>query len=139
MTGAGPMPDTAGCKTDPLLSKAEPISEAGGTSMEMRLRKGKIRCVAVLRERNEEKKIKNNSPAGIKVNEKREGGDAPSTGTRVTPEPVEKAAVRQVVPLQPLDDHTRADIHSAACASPHAEAGEQREEEGQAERDCYID
>lgn len=56
MTGAGPMPDTAGCKTDPLLSKAEPISEAGGTSMEMRLRKGKIRCVAVLRERGMRKK-----------------------------------------------------------------------------------
>jgi len=49
------MPDTAGSKPDPPLSKAEPISEAGGTSVEMYLRKGKTYCVALVREGSEEK------------------------------------------------------------------------------------
>lgn len=51
--GAGPKLDTAGSKTDSLLPKAEPNKEAGGTLMEKPLRKGKTRCVAVVRERNE--------------------------------------------------------------------------------------
>lgn len=47
-SGAGPMSDIAGPKTVPLLSKAESISEAGGTLMEKCLRKGKTCCVEVV-------------------------------------------------------------------------------------------
>lgn len=49
------MLDIAGSKTDPLLSKAEPISEAGGTLMEKCLRKDKTCFAEVVRERNEAK------------------------------------------------------------------------------------
>lgn len=83
-----------------------------------------------------QKPQQNNSPAGTKVNEKREGGSAPSTGAEVTLQPMEKAVLRQVVLLQLMEDCIRADIH---CAKLHAEAGEQCEEEGQAESKCYMD
>lgn len=43
--------------------------------------------------------------------------------------------LRQVVLLQPTEDHIRADIH---CTRPHAEAEEQCEEEGQSERSCVY-
>ncbi|KAK4806141.1 hypothetical protein QYF61_001064 [Mycteria americana] len=33
-----------------------------------------------------------------------------------------KTMVRQVVPLQPMEVHSRADIHPAACGGPHAKA-----------------
>lgn len=49
------MLDTAGSEIDPLQSKAEPVSGAGGTLREKCLRKGKTCCVAVVRERNEAK------------------------------------------------------------------------------------
>lgn len=62
------MLDTAGPETDPLLSKAEWVSKAGGTLVEKCLRKGETCCIAVVRERNEEKTQQNNSPAGTKVN-----------------------------------------------------------------------
>lgn len=34
-----------------------------------------------------------------------------------------KPMVKQVVPLQPMKDHGRADIHTAACGGPPATAG----------------
>jgi len=36
---------------------------------------------------------------------------------------MEMAIVKQIVPLQPVEDHIRADIHTAACGGPHAAAG----------------
>ncbi|GAB0176475.1 epimerase family protein SDR39U1 [Grus japonensis] len=36
---------------------------------------------------------------------------------------MEEMVVRQAVPLQPIKDHTGADIHSAACGGPDVAAG----------------
>lgn len=130
------MLDTSGSETDRLLSKAEPVSEAAGTLREKCLRRGKTCCVAIVRERNEAKNQQNSRPAGTKVNEEREGGGAPNTGAEVTLQPMEEAVLRQVVLLQPMEGHIRGDIH---CARPHSEAGEQCDEEGQAESNCYMD
>lgn len=55
-------------KTDSQLAKAELISEAEGTSVKTYIRKGNKDCVAAVRKRSEEKKMRNN-PAGTKVSE----------------------------------------------------------------------
>ncbi|PKU42447.1 hypothetical protein llap_7247 [Limosa lapponica baueri] len=38
-------------------------------------------------------------------------------------QPMEKTVVKQVVLLQLMDDHSGADIHTAACGEPHTGAG----------------
>ena len=50
-SGAVPLqaePVPAGSKTDPLLAKAEPISDAGSISVITYLRKGKKHCAAAV-------------------------------------------------------------------------------------------
>jgi len=47
------MMDTASSETDPLLLKAEPITDAGSTSVITCLRKGKKGSAAAGRERSE--------------------------------------------------------------------------------------
>lgn len=45
---------------------------------------------------------------------------APGTGTK---KPLKKAVVTQVVPLQPMEIHSDADIHTAAWGGSHTGAG----------------
>lgn len=45
-----PEPIAVGSKTDPLLAKAEPVSNGGGTSGKARMRTDKKRCIAAVRE-----------------------------------------------------------------------------------------
>lgn len=79
------------------------------------------------------KKKLRNIPADTNVSKEREGGGTPSTRAEITLQPV----VKQVVPLQLMEGHVRADIHTAVHGGPHTGAGEQHEEEGEAERNCY--
>ncbi|GAB0189733.1 acid sphingomyelinase-like phosphodiesterase 3b [Grus japonensis] len=62
-----------------------------------------------------------NSPADTQARE--EGGGGGSSGsTAETPlQPVEKTVEKQIVPLQPIKDHTGADIHTAAHGDPTLE------------------
>ena len=50
-----------------------------------------------------------------------EGGAAPGTRAEVPLQSVEKTTVRQAVPLQPMEDHSGADLHTAACEDPTPE------------------
>lgn len=48
---------------------------------------------------------------------------ASATGAEVLLQPVQKNMVEHIVPLQPLENHVRADIHSAAYGECHIGAG----------------
>jgi len=52
-----------------------------------------------------------NSPADTKVSEEGGGEGAPGAGEEIPLQPVEKTMVKQVVPLQPMEDHSAAGIH----------------------------
>jgi len=109
-------------KTDPQLPKAGPVSQAGGASVIMCLRKGKIHCAAAGGERSE-KKCERNSPADTEVSEEERGGGAPDAGAEIPLQPVEKIMAKQFVSLQHKEDHVRADTHPAAHGGPHDRAG----------------
>ena len=64
-----------------------------------------------------------NNPADTKVSEEGGGGGAPGAGAEIPLQPVVKTMVRQAVPLQPMEEHSGADIHTAAEGGPHAGAG----------------
>jgi len=52
-----------------------------------------------------------NSSADAKVNEEGGGGGAPGAGAEVPLQLMEKTMVRQAVHLQPMEVHSRADLH----------------------------
>jgi len=56
------------------------------------------------------------------VREEGGGGGAPGTRAEIPLQPIVKTMVTQVVPLQPMDDHGGADVHTASCGGPHAGA-----------------
>ncbi|XP_064911936.1 uncharacterized protein LOC135578976 [Columba livia] len=129
-------PVSAGSKMDPLLFKAEPISDVGGTSMLTYSRKGKKErltkseksfTAAVVGVRMYER----NNSADTKVSEEGEGGGASGAGEEIPLQPSEKTMVKQLCPLQPREDHVRADIHTASHGGPYVGASEcaQREAE----------
>ncbi|KAK4810940.1 hypothetical protein QYF61_013348 [Mycteria americana] len=120
---AGPIePVPVGSKTDPPLAKAEPVSNGGSASVITYLRRGK----KLLRNSSWERGVRiceRNNSADTKVSEEGGGGGAPGTGAEIPLQHVVKTMVKQVVPLQPMEVHSGADIHTAACGGPHARAG----------------
>jgi len=54
--------------------------------------------------------VRKNNSVHTKVSKEGEGGDAPGTGAEIPLQPLEKTLVRQVVPLQPTEVHSGADL-----------------------------
>ncbi|KAK4818202.1 hypothetical protein QYF61_008586 [Mycteria americana] len=63
-----------------------------------------------------------NNSADTKVSEEGGGGGAPGTGAEIPLQPVEKTMVKQVAPLQSMEVHDGADIHSEVHGGPPARA-----------------
>ena len=119
----------AGSKTDPLLAKAEPISDGGSASVITYLRKGKSYCAAAIaagerRENMWERICERNNSADTKVSEEGGGGGAPETGAEIPLQPVGKTMVRQAVPLHPMEVNGGADIHLQPVEDPMLEEGD---------------
>ncbi|KAK4810783.1 hypothetical protein QYF61_008755 [Mycteria americana] len=115
-------PTPAGSKTDPPLAKVEPISDGGSTSVITYLRREK----KLLRNSSQKRGVRiceRNNSADIKVSEEGGGGGAPGARPEIALQPVVKTMVRQVVPLQPMEVSSGADVHPAVCGGPHARAG----------------
>ncbi|GAB0184744.1 hypothetical protein GRJ2_000939700 [Grus japonensis] len=112
----------ASSKTDPLLAKAEPISNGGSASgiTELRREKKNLGATFLQPERGVRRCERNNS-ADTKVSAEGGGGRAPGTGAEIPLQPVEKTMVRQAVPLQPMKDDGRADIHLQPVEDPTLE------------------
>jgi len=102
-----PVPDSS--STDPSLGKAEPISDVSGASVITNSRKRK----SAVRGRGE-KKCERRNPADTKVSEEGGGAAAPGTGAEIPLQPMVKTVARQVVLLQPMEEHSGADDHPAA-------------------------
>ncbi|GAB0181367.1 epimerase family protein SDR39U1 [Grus japonensis] len=98
---------------DVLLTKAEPITGAGGTSVITYLRSS-------IWERGVSKCERNNS-ADTKVGAEGGGGGAQGTRAEIPLQPMEKTMVRQAVPLQPKEVHGGADIHLQPTEDPTSE------------------
>ena len=112
-----PMP--ASSKTDPLLGKAEPISDSGSTSVITCLRKGKT-AVQLQPERGVRICERNNS-ADTKVSEEGGGRGAPGAGAEIPLQPLVQPMVRQAVPLQPTEVNGGADLHLQPVEDPTPE------------------
>lgn len=94
---------------DPLQAMAEPLSQNGGTSGEVCLRKAESTTERGGGKKKPEKKNKGKTKVG-----KEGGGSAAGTGTEIPLQTLQKT-VEQVFPCCPCRDHTRADdIHAAA-------------------------
>ncbi|GAB0187143.1 hypothetical protein GRJ2_001179600 [Grus japonensis] len=94
----------AGSKTDPLLAKAEPISDGSSISdNKYVIIKGKKHQEQLQPERGA-RICERNSSADTKVGEEGGGGHAPGTRAEIPLQPLEKTMVRQAVPLQPMED-----------------------------------
>ncbi|GAB0207045.1 epimerase family protein SDR39U1 [Grus japonensis] len=115
-------PVPASSKMDPPLAKAETISNGGSASVITYLRKGK-NCCATAAGREEQEKCERNNHADTKVSEEGGGGGGPGARAEIPLQPMVKTIVRQVVPLQPMEVHSGADIHPAAHGGPHKGAG----------------
>jgi len=106
------MPVLAGPKMDPLLAKAEPISNGGSTSVITYLRRGRKKLwVRQQLEREESDNVKETAlqtPRSLK----KEGEEVPKMSEQSLPlQTVMKTKVRQAVALQSSEVHGRADIH----------------------------
>ncbi|GAB0180080.1 epimerase family protein SDR39U1 [Grus japonensis] len=110
----------AGSKTDPLLAKAEPISDSGSASGITELRRGENNQEQLPPERGVRIHERNNS-ADTQVTEEGGGGGAPGTRADIPLQPMEKTMVRQAVPLQPMEVHGGADIHLQPMEDPTSE------------------
>ena len=117
----GPM--SAGSKTDPLLAKAEPISDSHSASVMityLRREKKLWRAQKLQLERGvRAHKIKNT--ADPQVTEEGRGGGAPGTRAEIPLQPVVKTMVRWVVPLRSMEVHGGADIHLQPVEDPMLE------------------
>ncbi|GAB0176471.1 hypothetical protein GRJ2_000112300 [Grus japonensis] len=110
----------AGSKMDPLLAKAEPISDGGSTSGVTELRRGKKHQEQLQTERGV-RRCERNNPADTKVSEEGGRGGAPGTKAEIPLQPIEKTMVRQAVPLQPMEVNGGADIHLQPVEDPMLE------------------
>jgi len=100
-----PLP--ANSMMDLPLAKVMPISDGGSTSV-IYEKRGKNPGQSQLQLETGVKIHERNSSADTKVSEEGWGGSAPGTGAEIL--------------LQPMDGHSRADIHTAACGGPHGGA-----------------
>ncbi|GAB0208746.1 epimerase family protein SDR39U1 [Grus japonensis] len=92
----------AGSKMDSPLTKAELISNSSSASV-ITFKKGKkLLCNSSWK--RGVRICERNNCADTKVSEEGGGGGAPGTGAEIPLQPVEKAMVRQAVPLQPMED-----------------------------------
>ncbi|GAB0182083.1 epimerase family protein SDR39U1 [Grus japonensis] len=101
----------AGCKTDPLLAKAEPISHGGSASEITELRRGKKQLASSNCSQRGVRRCERNSSADTQVSAEGGGGGAPGARAEIPLQPMEKTMVRQAVPLQPMEVDGGADIH----------------------------
>ncbi|GAB0175773.1 acid sphingomyelinase-like phosphodiesterase 3b [Grus japonensis] len=92
----------AGSKMDPLLAKAEPISN-GDSASGIRVEKGK-KSTAGEQQPERGVRCERNNSADTKVSAEGGGGDAPGTRAEIPLQPVVKTMVRQAVPLQPMEE-----------------------------------
>ncbi|GAB0189017.1 epimerase family protein SDR39U1 [Grus japonensis] len=111
----------AGSKTDPLLAKAEPISDGGSASGITELRRGEKTAQEKLQPDRGVRICKRNDSADTKVSEEGGGGGAPGARAEIPLQPMEKTMVRQAVPLQLMEVHGRADIHLQPMKDPTLE------------------
>ncbi|GAB0180072.1 cAMP-dependent protein kinase inhibitor alpha [Grus japonensis] len=97
----------ASSKMDPLLAKAEIISDGGGTSRITELRRGKTPAQhqEQLQPERGVRICERNNSADTQVTEEGGAGGAPGTGAEIPLQPLEKTMVRQAVPLQPMEVH----------------------------------
>lgn len=68
-------------------------------------------------EGKEWEKCERRSPTDIKVSGEGEGGGG-GAGVEVPLQPMEKTMAKQVVALQPMEDHTEEDIHIVGHEGP---------------------
>jgi len=107
-------PVPASSKMDLLLAKAKSIISGGSASVITYFRKGRKKTTVVRRqlERGGRGSVRNNS-ADTKVSEEGGGGGAQGVGAETLPlQQVLKTMVRQAVPLQSMEVHGGADIHT---------------------------
>ncbi|GAB0179801.1 epimerase family protein SDR39U1 [Grus japonensis] len=113
---------------DPLLAKAEPISDGGSTSRVTELRGGKKKNKPpnqkqeqLFSQKRGVRRCERNNSADTQVSEEGGGGGAPGTGAEIPLQPVEKTMVKQAVPLQPMEDDGGEDIHLQPMEDPTPE------------------
>jgi len=113
-----PVPTSS--KTDPLLAKAELISEGGSASGITYLRSGKKN----MQQHPEKRGVRiceRNNAADTKVSEEVRGGGAPGAGAEIPLQPMQKTMVWQAVSLQHMEVYCRADIHLQLKEDPMTE------------------
>lgn len=66
---------------------------------------------------------KKNNYTDTKVSKRGMGGSAPGDGAEIPLQPLEKTMLEQVVPLQPREIHSGADIHPVTHGRLQAKAG----------------
>ncbi|GAB0205539.1 acid sphingomyelinase-like phosphodiesterase 3b [Grus japonensis] len=106
-----------GSKTDPLLAKAELISDSGSASGIPYLRRGGKKHQEQLQPERGARRCERNSPADTQVSEG-EGGGAPGARAEIPLQPLVKTVVRHAVPLQPMEVDGGADIHLQPMDDP---------------------
>ncbi|KAK4824540.1 hypothetical protein QYF61_016144 [Mycteria americana] len=74
----------------------------------------------------EVRKCERNNPADTNISEGGRGGCAPGTRAEIPLQPVEKIMVTEVVLLQPVEDHSGADIHLQPMEDPTMEQAADR-------------
>lgn len=114
-------PGAASCWTqpapaEPALTKTEPISDTGGTSVKTSLRKGLKNTVQQLGTEREMQET-------TKVRKKRRGRRCAGHQSRDSAIAHRDDHGEAGCPLQPVQKHVRADIHTAAPGGPHAPKG----------------
>lgn len=82
------------------------------------LRKGEICCIVTVRR---ERQCERNNPADNKVSRQERGGSAPGTRAEVPLQLVMKTMVMQVIPLQPVEDRGKTNIHLQPMKDPTLE------------------
>jgi len=75
------------------------------------------------RERKKKKKSVRNNTADTKISEEGQKGGASGSKAEILLQPMEKTMVKQVVFLQSVENHARADVHTEAHGGPHDKAG----------------
>ena len=104
-------PVPAGSRTDPALPKAKPVSDYGSASVITYLSRGTKNCDEMAVERGVRRCERNNS-ADTKVSEEGGGEGTQDVGAESFPlQLMMKTTVRQVVPLQPMEVHSGADVY----------------------------
>ncbi|GAB0205771.1 E3 ubiquitin-protein ligase MARCHF3 [Grus japonensis] len=94
----------AGSKTDPLLAKAEPISDGGSASAITYLRREKKNLWQNSSWKRGLRICEINHCADTEFNAEGGGGGAPGTRAEIPLQPLEKTMVKQAVPLQPMEE-----------------------------------